>query len=358
VRSFSEVPDGRDNHFNLIRLFAAAAVLVSHSFPLTLGKGAEEPLDRLTGTSLGAAAVYVFFAISGFMISRSFDRRRDLAGFIAARMARIFPGLAVVLVLTAFLVAPLITSLPISAYFSDPAVWTYVPRNLSLRFLQYDLPGVFAGNAYPGAINGSLWTLVWEVACYGLVVLLGLVGFLRRKLFGIFLGLYLSVTVWAAWAGIDSTFLRLSLPFVIGMAIYCWRAILPCNWAIAAALVIGAGLLHSTFLWPIGYAVALSYVSLWLGHAPARPLLAFNRLGDYSYGTYIYAFPIQQLVAWLSPGCTPLEMIAWALPVTLFAAVLSWHLVESPMLERREQLADILRRCVALFANTSRSQPT
>jgi peptidoglycan/LPS O-acetylase OafA/YrhL len=344
LKTLGDVPDGRDNHFNLIRLLAAAAVLISHSFPLSLGKGSAEPLDELTGYSLGALAVYVFFGISGYMITRSFERRRDLCSFIAARITRIFPGLLVALALTFALVGPLVTSLGLARYLSDLAVWTYIPRNLSLAFLQYELPGVFGSNPYPGAINGSLWTLFWEVACYGMVVVLGLFGALSRRWFGLFLLLFFAVAGFSVLQAPPDVWLQLSTPFVTGMAIYVFRPAIPMGWGPLAVVIIGAALLRDTAVWPIVYGAALAYAALWFGYAPAPALLGFNRYGDYSYGTYIYAFPVQQLVAWKFDEITPVAMIALSMPTTLLLACLSWHLIEAPALARREALAGLLRR--------------
>lgn len=343
MRTFADLPGGRDNHFNLIRLLAAAAVLVSHSYPLTRGMGSEEPLERLTGQSLGAAAVYVFFGISGYMITRSFDRRIDLWSFAAARVARIFPGLLVVLAITVFILGPLAAAVDWRTFFADPRVWTYIPRNLSLRFLQFELPYVFTTNIYPGAINGSLWTLFWEVACYAMVVILGLLGALRGRWFLVFLALYLAACIAIAMTGEPGSWTRLSFPFVTGMAIYLFRDRIPAGGLALALVCAGALALYQTPLWPLAYGLALAYLALLLGHARADWLLGYNRLGDYSYGTYIYAFPAQQTVAWLFPGVNVLGMIALSLPATLLLAALSWHLVESPALERRERLATFIR---------------
>ena len=343
MRTFADLPAGRDNHFNLIRLLAAAAVLVSHSYPLTRGPGSEEPLESLTGQSLGAAAVYIFFGISGYMITRSFVRRTDLWSFAAARIARIFPGLLVVLAITAFILGPIAATVDWRTFFADPRVWTYVPRNLSLRFLQFELPYVFTSNIYPGAINGSLWTLFWEVACYAMVVVLGLLGALRGKWFLGFLAVYLAACVAIALTGELGSWTRLSFPFVTGMAIYLFRDRIPANGPALVLISVGALALYPTPLWPLGYGMALAYLALLLGHARADWLLGYNRLGDYSYGTYIYAFPAQQTVAWLVPGIAVFEMIALTLPVTIVLAVLSWHLIENPALERRERLAAFIR---------------
>src|SRR5687767_8279407 len=88
VKMLSEVSSGRDNNYNLIRMVAASSVLVSHSWPISLGPDTIEPLKKLTGFSLGTIAVFVFFAVSGFFITKSFDRRDSFLSFMMARILR------------------------------------------------------------------------------------------------------------------------------------------------------------------------------------------------------------------------------------------------------------------------------
>jgi len=195
-----DVADGRDNNLNLIRAFAATAVLVSHAYPITLGPGAEEPLKALTGRTLGGLSVFAFFVISGFLISMSFMRSSSWQGFLVARFLRLVPGLVVSLLLVAFLLGPVVTTLSLGAYFTDPQTYGFVIRNTMLVFLQYDLPGVFETQPYPN-VEGSIWTLIYEVACYMGVFVLGIVGMLRSKVwmalgFAAYLGVWFFIEIY------------------------------------------------------------------------------------------------------------------------------------------------------------------
>lgn len=326
--------DGRNNHFNLIRMIAATGVLVSHAYPISLGERAAEPLQRwLNGMSLGTVSVYVFFAISGFFIAKSFDRSSSLGRFLRARALRLYPALAMVLVWTVMIAGLFLTVETPWVYWA--AVPEYLLRNLSLYGVQFALPGVFVENPLGPAINGSLWTLFHEVMCYVGVFLLGLLGLLRnrRVLALLFVGFVILQPV-ALSLPLPiklAAFLRLALPFAIGTAFYVWRDAVPLNLYVGLALVALTLLAYVTPLFPVAFALALSYWIFLIGLAEAPTLLAYNRLGDYSYGIYIYAFPAQQLMAFWGVTLPLLNMVL-AFPVTLALAVLSWHLIEKPAL--------------------------
>lgn len=325
---------GRDNHFNLIRMIAASGVLVSHAYPISLGPRAVEPLEHwLNGITLGTVCVYVFFAISGFFIAKSFDRSPSLGRFLRARALRLFPALALVLLLTVLVAGLFLTTAPAATFWA--AAPDYLWRNLTLVHLRYDLPGVFETNPYGPPINGSLWTLFHEVMCYAGVFLAGLLGLLRaRWLFALALAAFLGLQFLApelALPGRVHVFLDLAFPFAIGTAFYVWRDIVPLRLSWGAVLAVLAALAYATPVFDMVFALALSYWVFLIGLARAPRLLAYNRLGDYSYGTYIYAFPVQQVMAYL--GITlPLTNMALAFPLTLLLAVLSWHMVEKPAL--------------------------
>lgn len=334
---------GRDNNFNLIRAAAATAVLVSHAWPISLGPGTPEPLLALTGASLGTLSVYVFFAISGFLIAASFDRTASVKAFLAARALRLFPGLIVSLMLVAFVMGPAVTTLSLIDYLTHPGTLKFVPQNMALISPAYTLPGVFDSNPY-GAVEGSIWTLVHEVACYMGVLGIGLLGAFRRPgLMAICLSGYAAAYLAYAGLGLDlhpkfNDLHQLSLPFAIGTTFYVLRDRLPLSiWGVVG-LVAFAWLLRATPLAQGTLILALSYATFWLAYVPRGPHLAYNRLGDYSYGIYIYAFPLQGLAVWLWAPMSPLTNIALALPITLLLAVLSWHLIEAPALALRHRL--------------------
>lgn len=345
---------GRDNNFNLIRVCAASAVLVSHASPITRGETAIEPIFALTGMSLGAHAVTAFFILSGLFIARSFDRSTSKIRFVVARVLRLFPALLVLLVVSV-LAGASVTTLDAADYFRDAATLTYIPRNLSLAFLQYQLPGVFAGNPIGPTINGSLWTLFYEVACYAGLFLLGVAGILRMRwgfaaLFALILVGFVASVQWEPQGGIAyrlDKLVQLGFPFVFGTLCYVWRNELVLDFRIAVCLWLLPFFAVGGVLMPLSIVVALGYSLLWIGLVPKGAWLAYNRLGDYSYGIYIYAFPVQQLMAHVFPGMTPLANIAAAAPVTIFLAFLSSHLIEEPALAQVRPLTDRIETWMA-----------
>jgi peptidoglycan/LPS O-acetylase OafA/YrhL len=330
---------GEQNHFNLLRLIAASAVVISHAYGVTLGPTTPDPFERLLGIDLGATAVTAFFAISGYFVSLSFDRRKSNFGFVLARVTRIIPGLLVVSLITAFIVGPLLTVLPLPAYFSHKAVWLYSLQNASIyRIMTSTLPGVFVHNPIPDDINASLWTLFYEVGCYIGLFAVGVLGFLRRDRFFWVLAAWLPVYFVARYGPWDKLvqFAIFSVPFLFGMAAYHFRSAKILKGWIALVLFVLAFALMVTGhgieeLWSL----AVAYGVLWLGFAPAPALLAYNRIGDFSYGTYIYGFPAEQVIAAVLPGIGPVMMIVLGLPASILLGAFSWRFVDRPALVLR-----------------------
>ncbi|RME67328.1 MAG: acyltransferase [Alphaproteobacteria bacterium] len=360
--SLGEQISDRANNLNLVRMIAASAVLVSHAYPISLGPQALEPLEETTGKTLGWFAVVVFFGLSGMLIAASCERRGEWHRFWAARVLRLFPALAVVLVLTV-IAGLFFTSLASLAYLTSVETWTYVPRNLSLAFLQYPLPGVFEDNPYPRAINGSLWTLFYEVTCYAGLFVIGTAGLFARR-WAITLGVVVLGMAFAILAnqpapqGIIGArgyhLVMLGFPFALGALAYVWREHVRFDWRVVVVLWIGAWFALGTAIGLVILVIALLYSVGWFGFVPKGRLLNYNRLGDYSYGMYIYAFPTQQAMAKLFGPLDPMANMALAFPVALLLAALSWHLIEQRALAQIKQASAWLREFPAYCSSAIR----
>jgi peptidoglycan/LPS O-acetylase OafA/YrhL len=351
VNTLGELASRRNNNFNLIRMLAATAVLISHSYPLALGPSGVEPLIDLIGLSLGEMAVITFFCISGFFITMSRERAAGNLDYFCARFLRIYPGLTTVLLICAFLIGTTFTTLSVMDYLTDSHTYSYVSGSLSLLGMQFQLPGLFADNPMPG-INGSLWTLLYEVLFYVVVGGLGAIHLFTGRRFAWFLIAYALIYLTYKIAALHvpsvaqltrvHAFFTTSFPFVIGMTLYRYRRNIKLRFLwLLPLLVFAIWSYHQTFFFE-SLVAAWVYLIFYLGFATTPWLERYNQLGDYSYGVYIYAFPVQEILAHVQKGIGPLNMIIEALPIVVIAAVLSWHLIEKPSMTHRHSVAEQL----------------
>ncbi len=324
---------GRLNNFDALRLLAALSVLVSHAFALT---GAEQP--KIGAFNLGTVGVYVFFAISGFLIAQSWLIDPHLWRYLAKRALRILPALFLVLLLSVFVLGPVFTTASLADYFTSSQTWRYLTKN-SIFALEHELPGVFVDNPDPREVNGPLWTLGPEVWAYLLLAALGLVGALRRKWVAPVVAMAL-----IAWPHEPTDVIPwphqifLLQMFAVGMSLYVLRSHIPWHGGIAAVLV-GAFVLAPVEAAQVKLAViAIPYATIWVAYRGPSVLRRLTTRGDFSYGLYLYAWPVGQAVAALVANAGPLLMIALSLPVTFALAIASWHLVEKPSLAFKKSL--------------------
>lgn len=340
---------GRSNSLGFLRWLLAALVVIGHSYPLGgFGDGTDPLYDWSEGQeSFGGLAVSGFFILSGFLIMRSWLHRPAVGRFMWHRFLRIFPGFWVCLLVTAFAFAPvawLLARGDLTGFLSepDPGATGYVVNNLLLEMNQYRIGELLSGTPYGsvagGVWNGSLWTLWYEFMCYLMVAALGLVGIIRRSrilivalctcAYGVMLATQISPAVINGMPVLaDPWIARFVFLYLLGtlLALYDNHIAMSGRLALLAIAVIGTTLQFGGWL-ALGYP-ALAYLLLWL--AVRLPFAAFDRPGDFSYGTYIYAFPIQMLLA--AAGAHRLGLVPYvllSLGVTTVAAAVSWHVVE------------------------------
>ena len=337
----SDLTADRDNNFNLMRLGAAAAVVLSHSFILSYN----EPNSFPRG--LGYLAVNCFFIMSGFLICKSVLTRRDIRGFYKARILRIYPALTIAILACVLIVGPLHTDLPLAGYFSNSETYHFLIKNSLLLFnVEPHLPAVFGSHGSEKMVNAPIWTLVFEIYLYLFIGLLGLItlkkGDQKTTLF-IALLMVLSVVALAFYVysitlhdftnKLLADSVRFAGLFGIGASYYVcrkWIRLSPLILiSLLATLVISIKFptLHKAILYPI-----LAYLLFYMAYIPRGFLLSFNRLGDYSYGVYIFAYPIQQSISHWNVGISTMELFISSFLLSLFFAVLSWHYVESKAL--------------------------
>ncbi|MEV0899921.1 acyltransferase [Actinoplanes sp. NPDC049802] len=349
-----------DNSFGFLRLLFAFAVLVSHSLPL--GYGEEDPGGVLTHgqTALGEIGILGFFTISGFLITRSAGRL-TLPRYLWHRGLRILPGLWVCLVVTAFGFAPVVALIErgtLAGFFTAPGgPFGYVLNNALVMIRQYGISGLLLDTPYgeltgDSVFNGSLWSLMYEVLCYLLVAGLAVAGVLRRARWAVVLltaGLFALIVrdfvtapeipgpqgdygpLFGVGAVDTRSLVYLTYVFLLGALFELFRRRIPLHdvGAIIAVAVLAGTVQFGGFA-VLGYP-AFAYLVLWLAVRLPRHFRRIGRHQDYSYGFYIYAFPVQQSLALVgAPRLGLAVYILLATAGTFALAIPSWHLVERP----------------------------
>jgi len=216
------VTDSQSNNFDILRFIGATLVLFSHSWPLSGSSG--EIISKLSHELIdgGTLGVYLFFIISGFLITKSFYSRNKLIDFVKARVLRIFPALIVVTIISVFVLGPILTDLKFFDYINNSETYRYLFGNSFLQNLQFTLPGVFVGNQY--GINGALWTLPVELFMYCVVAILGVFYLLKNR--WVFNCLYVIIFILLFQSNIHFNIVEyraLMLYFLTGMLIYINR---------------------------------------------------------------------------------------------------------------------------------------
>ncbi|PND54899.1 acyltransferase [Mycobacterium sp. ENV421] len=383
-KSLGSVFDPRANALNACRLAMATGVILYHSWLLTGRHLSFAPAHQL----LRDVWVDGFFAISGFLITWSWFRHPQVREYFVARALRILPGLWFCLIVTAFVIAPIGVAIQggsAGKLLLSRAPFEYVVGNLGVMLTQQGVGGTPSGIPVSGVWNGSLWTLIWEVLCYIAVAVFGVVGFLRRKwfipaLFALTLLWSMSLPAWSVFADLAETqqkmdpataalfvqaiVARFALMFWAGALIYEFRNAIPARWSLVAlSVVIG---LAASFLpnYRLLAAIPLAYAVIVTGALIKNKRLRLRT--DFSYGVYVYAWPIQQLLvmsglAFLNP--IVFAMVATAVTVPL--AAVSWFLVEKPAVSLKRRYEQRRRAAVGgsedgfgeLIAQNSKEAP-
>jgi len=360
----------RGNSFTFLRLAFALAVVFSHSF--SLGGFGEDPLSRYSQDQIriGEMAVICFFVVSGFLIAGSAERQPSIGQFAFHRAVRILPGFWAVQLLTVFVLAPAIMMAHygdqlgyFDCLFGPNSALSYLWRNAGLRVLQYPITDLFHHNPGGEAVNGSLWSLAPEVTCYICLGLLTVLGGLRWKFTGLVLFLVVYVLhvicmffpdIGVALSGALKKggifsfqiplFRSLFLAFLAGLSYYQFRDAIRWRGWVAVVAVLAAAVTCSRWEFDLVLPLTLPYVVLYLAHR--LPFERVERWGDFSYGIYIYAFPIQQCLALggLHRFGFP-AFLGASLLLSLLAGMASWFALERPVLHWARTF--IRRRAVA-----------
>jgi peptidoglycan/LPS O-acetylase OafA/YrhL len=322
----------RHNNFDLLRLVAAISVILSHAILLSENSQAHDPLMLLTGgqTALGVVGVFMFFTISGYLVTQSFDTTPSPLVFLAKRGLRIVPGLVLCLAVCAFVIGPMVSRLPLADYLTRREPYLFVLHNSVLDVNYNRLPGVefWPGNI-GGIVNGPLWSLPCEALMYLMVFGLGLCRLLTLPV-GLGLLAIGTACVWLDTAGntLGSAAWLLGF-FAAGICCYRLRGPRLVSGRCAAIAAVGLALSIPAHLFLVAFPLLGGYLVIYLAlNRRLRPVPA-ARFGDLSYGLYIYGWPIEQCVVFFSGGAASWwQVFAIALALAVPTALISWHGIE------------------------------
>lgn len=321
-----------NNNFTIIRLIAALLVIYGHSYPIV---GSSEPdliLQLLQSRYAGDVAVDIFFVISGFLICASWERN-SLAQFFVARVLRIYPALVVCTLLSVFVVGFFLSAE--SSYFFHNDVLSYLSHNTTLVGVRFYLPGVFELHPYQ-AVNGSLWTLPYEVRLYLCAAVLGGLGILTtRKYLLLCVAIGVAYFIFHFYMGDVKGFYMLAPFFMAGAFCWIYRKSIVLSAPVLALMIIGCIAFHKTDKFIYFYFITLTYATFYLVYIPQ---IKWSPKKDLSYGVYLYGWPVQQLVLHFVPGCSAEFNALVSIPLALICGYLSWTLVEAPALGLRKKL--------------------
>jgi len=350
---------GRTTGFDVLRIALAITVLSWHSLYSTYGWDNWIWHSHKT-RSFPSLILPMFFALSGFLVAGSLVRTKSLSSFMTLRMMRLLPALFVEVCLSALILGPLVTTLPLGEYFRGQAFWNYWFNIVG--YIHYQLPGVFESNPAHGIVNISLWTVPFELECYLALMAISICGLVPRlrALFWVLIAAWIGITAYelltadldmAQWARPAGRLLVVC--FLGGLGLFIYRDYVPLNrrWFVVSLglTIIFLARADTAFL----AALPAAYVTVYIGlmNLPRIPVLMG---GDYSYGIYLYAFPIQQTYVWLDPlswsaWTAPYDHVWWtnilmALPCTLAFAMFSWHVIEKPVLSRKAVVLALVER--------------
>jgi peptidoglycan/LPS O-acetylase OafA/YrhL len=340
-------PAPNDNNLYWIRHCAALGVLLGHSYVL-VGRAA----PKIFGEQIHIVSIKVFFIISGYLVCKSWERDKAVFRYLTKRIVRIFPGLILVVLITAFVIGPITTQCSLHDYFSSSSFGRYF-WNIALA-PDFRLPGVFSRLAPNDGVNGSLWSLPVEFAMYLLVPIFSWSkNHAVLKLANIALtGFLVVASIYFQTAGaslVQPVIYWTSIPFALQIAAFFACSSWYQSFKLDRFLNLQAALAMAILLQLFGESnilnealmlFGLPYIILSISLAPRALFASRERLGDASYGIYLYAFPVQQcVILWFGKDTHPIWIAIIALPATVMLAMLSWHGVEKRALKWKPALS-------------------
>jgi peptidoglycan/LPS O-acetylase OafA/YrhL len=355
----SDVPlhrnNKRDNNFGFLRLLFATLVIVAHSPVMVDGNKSREILTKIFDNTMtfGGLGVDGFFLISGYLITRSFVQSKSTTSYFIHRGLRIVPGYLVCFWICVLVIAPFVSA-------ENPVLSAQVMKLQLLRaflILPPDVPGAFQGLPFP-TLNGSMWTLAYEVRCYIATAFLGLLGAYKPRFRLYFLGgvvILMLLNATGAMRGFHSLSsslfgtpewdVQFTACYGVGAVYYLFRdrVRLTSVGALIAATLLFV-LLFSRDLGETAIMILGGYLIFWVAFKVR--VLRISRIinsVDISYGLYLYAWPIQSLIIWNNRTINPFVLCGVTLMIAGLLAYVSWTLIEKPSTQFVRRRRSVLR---------------
>lgn len=323
------------NNFDLLRLIAAFLVIFYHCFRVSMHEYMEPIFTTSRGyLNVGTIGLYIFFLISGYLITESFTKRPK--HYFRNRILRVFPALATVVLLSAFVLGPLVSFYSADAYFSNKMTYVYLV-NMFPVFSTWLLPGVFYQNP-THVVNMPLWSLSGLIVLYAVFFLIGKskvkLNYAMPLLFvAATATYYLCIKHWAYY--IDGFYLvvmpdmRMVSFFALGSCFYLFQKRIRYNPEILLALMIFSVAFYLYHMPNIAAFLLLPYAVFFFAFSKRFKFHKAAKYGDFSYGLFLYTFPVQQLIYLFTGGQISIAaLLVLSLAGGLACAYASWHLVE------------------------------
>ncbi|MCI8640677.1 MAG: acyltransferase [Clostridia bacterium] len=345
--TLEEKYDRKSNIFDYIKIILALFVIIAHSYPIFFGGIALDPISEkiLKTESLGGIAVIGFLMLSGFMTTQSIIHSKNHKEFFFKRILRIYPSLIIMLLITIFIIAPLGYEGNKNEYFNK-SVSSYFFKNLNLfGNTVYGIDGVFTNNIYPNVINGSIWTLKHEFMAYIVLIVLSLCSILKERkytlgitiltIFLYVLGLNAKLNIsFLGYFGVLTElnqFIKLLMYFLIGATIYLYKDRIQMNFRlfVMACIMFLFGIVINITNYVAIFAIP--YIIMYIGTFKINKKIdIIGKIGDCTYAMYIYAFPIQQILAfYLKNKVSICQYMILSILITIVISIITTMLIDN-----------------------------
>lgn len=351
---------GRPTGFDYLRIGLACAVIIVHSVGISYVSEIANSIYVRPIIHAGSMLILpMFFSLSGFLVSGSLERSKTLFGFLGLRAIRIYPALAVEVLLSALILGAFFTTLPLNSYFTNPVFFRYLVNVTG--HISFYLPGVFANNPDPNLVNRQLWTVPYELYCYLAISLISIAGIFSRSRIFLCAVIFTQIILFARRVDYSGTLFftdeymghvsgpQLVIAFLSGVLMYKFRRALPySNYFTVISGVASFALFSFPVTSYIGVFVA-AYFTVALGLTNFRKH-GFLKGADYSYGVYLYGWPVQQaLVATGDWARNAVVNSISSLALCFLIAAASWHFVEAPATRLRGPLKRLEAKWLTLL---------